>query len=417
MKKYKNLVIYFIIFLVFSIYYVVSLPSWGEFWSYSFVYYIAKGYIPYLDYNMIITPFYPLLLGLISKIIGSNFYIFIMLNSLISTLIVIEIKDKKEDYLLAIALLLLIKEPGYNLFLLLIYYLIVKYKDSKYLFGLFISLLFLTKQNIGIVFFLLMLILSKYKLKNIISFIIPIIVIGTYLIINKAFYSFIDQAFLGLLSFSKNNTHLLYFVLIIVIPILCHVAYLFFKEKNKELLFIGAFLGLSFPIFDLQHLLIACLPYFVYISTRSHNKLKFVIHAILLVTVICLINWRGVLPNKTNSFKYISISKELEERIINVNNIIKDNKDKKVFLITGLAPVYKIENNIKPTKYDLINIDNLGYNGAKKYINYVNDICSKEKCLFIYTDVNWQMDLEIQKYIVVNYKKTKEMKGVYIYEN
>ena len=416
MKKYKNLIIYFIIFLLICIYYLTALPSWGEFWSYSFVYYISKGYIPYLDYNMIITPLYPLLLGLIGRIIGSNFYVFIILNAIITTLIVKEVNDKKEDYLLAFLLLLLIKEPGYNLFLLFLYYLIIKYKDSKYLFGLLVSLLFLTKQNIGAVFFILMIILSKYKLKNLITFIIPILFISLYLIINKAFYSFIDEAFLGLLNFGKNNTHLLFIVLIIVIPILCHIIYMYIKKRNNELLFIGAFLLLSFPIFDLQHLLIACFPYFIYISTKG-PKLKYVIHFTLLVVAFLLINWKGVLPNRTNLFKYVSISKGLEERILNVNSIINDNKDKKIFLITGLAPIYKIENNIKPTRYDLINKDNLGYNGTKKYIKYINDTCNKEKCLFIYTDINWQMDLDIQKYVVANYTKIKETDGIYIYEN
>ena len=371
MKKYKNLITYFIIFVLLTIYYLLCLPSWGEFWSYSFVYYVAKGYIPYLDYNMIITPFYPLLLGFICKIIGSSYYMFIILNSIISTLIIKEVKDKKQDYLLAIILLLYIREPGYNLFLLLLYYLVIRYKDSKYLLGLFVSLLFLTKQNIGFIFFVLMIITSKYKLKNIISFIVPVIIISIYLLVNNALYSFIDQTFLGLLNFSKNNTHLVYFLITLVIPILGHIAYMYYKEKNKELLFVGAFVLLSFPIFDLQHLLIGLLPYFVYISAKGTSNIKYFIHVFLIVVVVFFINWKGVLPNRTSSFKYKSMPSFLEEKILNVNRIINDNKDKKIFLITGLAPIYKIENNLKPTKYDLINIDNLGYNGSQKYIRAV----------------------------------------------
>ncbi len=118
MKNYKNLLIYSLVFITFFAYYLYCTISWGEFWSYSFVYNIASGYIPYKDFNMIITPLYPLLLGLICKIIGSNFYIFIMLNSLISTFIIKQIKDRKEDILIAILMILVIREPGYNSFLL-----------------------------------------------------------------------------------------------------------------------------------------------------------------------------------------------------------------------------------------------------------------------------------------------------------
>ena len=42
---------------------------------------------------------------------------------------------------------------------------------------------------------------------------------------------------------------------------------------------------------------------------------------------------------------------------------------------------------------------------------------SLDKCLFIYTDVNRQMDMKIQKYIIETYINTKKSEGIYIYEN
>ena len=416
MKNYKNLLIYSLVFITFFAYYLYCTISWGEFWSYSFVYNIASGYIPYKDFNMIITPLYPLLLGLICKIIGSNFYIFIMLNSLISTFIIKQIKDRKEDILIAILMLLVIREPGYNIFLLLLYYLIVRYKDSKYLLGILLAIMFLTKQNIGIILFIVMLLSSKDKLNNSLFFCIPITIGIIYLLVTSSLSYFIDQTILGLFNFTENNLKIS-FLVIFSLLILIHISYMFKKSKDKELLYIAGFLGLAFPIFDVQHFLISILPYVCFILPKTKSLYKYIAHGSLLLLVVSLISFNGYIPNNTKTLKYLSISSYFENNVLSVDRDIKDNSNKNIYIISGLTPLYKIESNIEPTRYDLVNYDNLGYKGTEKYIKLLDNTCSKEKCHFIITSTHWQTDKKLLNYVYNNYELIKEMNGIYIYEN
>ena len=418
MKKFIKVLTFLLLVVTFFCYYSYSINNFGPYWSYSFCYNIAKGFIPYRDFNMIITPFYPVLLGLIMHIINNSFTFFLLLNSIISSLIVYEVYKKKEEVLLVILLLLFIAEPGYNLFLIYLYYLIIKYKDSKYMLGLLTGILFLTKQNIGFIFLLIMLYGSKDKIKNSISFLITITISFIYLFINSALSEFVSQSFLGLLNFGKNNL-LINISLPIILFILIFMIYKIIKNKfkNIELIYILGFILIAFPVFDFQHIGIALLPFLSYYASKYKHYNKYVFYVLLLVLDASYINYSGIVPNKTHTLKYAAIDKDLEAEIINVVKDINENKEKEIFLISGYAPIYKIENDMDPSIYDLLNKDNLGYKGTSKYLKYVEKTCMKKKCHFILSSSNWQIDSEIIKYIVNNYNFIKEKEGIYIYEN
>ena len=54
-------------------------------WNYGFSYAIGNGEIPYVDFNMILPPFYPMLMSL-GLIINQNIIVFYLENSLMITI-------------------------------------------------------------------------------------------------------------------------------------------------------------------------------------------------------------------------------------------------------------------------------------------------------------------------------------------
>ena len=58
-----------------------------EIWNYGFAYNIATGLIPYKDFNMVVTPLFPIMSALFMKILGINIVTFHIFNAIICTTI------------------------------------------------------------------------------------------------------------------------------------------------------------------------------------------------------------------------------------------------------------------------------------------------------------------------------------------
>jgi hypothetical protein len=73
-KKNKNQIIELIIICILTLLFTLICVclSNDEIWTYGFSYNIATGLIPYKDFNMIITPLFPLLGAIILNIFGKN---------------------------------------------------------------------------------------------------------------------------------------------------------------------------------------------------------------------------------------------------------------------------------------------------------------------------------------------------------
>ena len=127
MKKTLTLIVLFIFFLLFNL--IISPLNLDEIWSYGFSYNIANGLIPYKDFNMVITPFYSILMALFLKINNNNILFFHIINSLIPTSILyLTHKLIKEKVFILLPLLIFplnITFPNYNLFLLLLFILLI----------------------------------------------------------------------------------------------------------------------------------------------------------------------------------------------------------------------------------------------------------------------------------------------------
>lgn len=81
MKKYKkDILILIIIFIYVGILVSFSNADNDLIWNYGFSYNIASNLIVYKDFNMVITPLYPFICGLVMNLLGNNFFIFNLIN-------------------------------------------------------------------------------------------------------------------------------------------------------------------------------------------------------------------------------------------------------------------------------------------------------------------------------------------------
>ena len=81
MKKYKkDILILIIIFIYVGILVSFSNADNDLIWNYGFSYNIASNLIVYKDFNMVITPLYPFICGLVMNLLGNNFFIFNLTN-------------------------------------------------------------------------------------------------------------------------------------------------------------------------------------------------------------------------------------------------------------------------------------------------------------------------------------------------
>ena len=97
-KKNKKAIILFTFFYILIFIYNFYRPiDLDLMWNYGFSKNVSDGLIMYKDFNMVITPFYPALTGLLLKILGNNMIIFYIINSFYAllTLIVVYKLDKK----------------------------------------------------------------------------------------------------------------------------------------------------------------------------------------------------------------------------------------------------------------------------------------------------------------------------------
>ena len=132
----KNIKIYILFLIALIAISILSQIDLDGIWGYGFSYNIANGLIPYKDFNMVITPFYSILMALPMYIFGNNLLVFHIESTIIITLFLILVyKLIKEKVFIILPLLIIpvnITYPNYNFFLLF----------------LFILLIFLEKNNI-----------------------------------------------------------------------------------------------------------------------------------------------------------------------------------------------------------------------------------------------------------------------------
>ena len=373
--------------------------SYDELWNFSYAYNIANGYLPYSDYNMLITPFYPFIMGTLIKIFSNKYLIYLLINSIFASSIVYLSKEKKENYLLVLFMLLVVTPFTYNTFIILLYYLLVKYDDNDIISGLLIGIIFLTKQNIGILLFICMFFYSKNRFKRFIYFLIPNMIFAIYLFGTDTFFDFFNQTVLNLFEFTSNNNafnkelsilSILFVIVLIVIT----------RLKNRKDLYLLSIELLSFPMFDFYHVFTAWIPLFGLFFKKFNNKIILVFITVILL--VCTLSFNNY-PNNSKVFKYRNIYNFVNNiDVKRYKDYLSDKLDNNIIIVSSKGTYIKEELDIKPSKYDIPSYGNMGLNGTKDLINYIEEKCFTD-CIIIKDYDNWQLNKEVINYIEDNY--------------
>ena len=385
LKKNKKIILFFIFcyIMIFCFNFFKNIDL-DILWNYGFSKNVSDGLIMYKDFNMVITPLYPLLTGLLMKIFGTNMIIFYLINTFYALFILVIVYKLDKKIIFPFFIYFLFESaPGYNTLSILYVFLLIyleKNNKSDYLIGLIISLAFLTKSSIGIFLALPTLYYIKKPkkiLKRLVPFIITNLIVIGYLYLNNALYDYINYAFLGLLDFQggNGNTNI---ITIVVILIVIYLIREYLKTKDKELLYILAFQIMAYPLFNISHALIAFTPVVYYLLKKYPKLNNLIIKAaplfILIPIISLIINYSICKPTYDNNlFKYRYLQKEYRDDIDALENYFHGDYDNVYFFMME-AYLYKLTLDIPINEYDLTLKGNLGYNGEEEMINKIKNL-------------------------------------------
>lgn len=328
MDKEKNtqILFYVLIFIVIiSIILLRPINDLDELWNYNFARNIARGLIPYKDFNMIITPLLSIICGVILKLAYDQLIVMRILAAILCSAIIFTIynlflllKIKKEigvifsffiGYLFVDCFCIDYNFATLLIVLLMIYIEIKLYKkdnnfikvipSSELILGIFAGLTITLKQTSGLLICVALLgnkllfvknkdefkIYLKSFLYRLVGILIPIALILIYLISNNAFGDFISYTIKGISGFSNYISYksLIKIDIIGILAILVPITFIYewyvtiVKEKNKEkyiLLVYGlAIFVVAFPISNKIHFLIGATPTIILILYNLYNLL------------------------------------------------------------------------------------------------------------------------------------------------
>ena len=301
LKKYSKYVFLFcFFFLILSVFSFYN-HSYDSFWNYSFSYAIARGEVPYLDFNMVSTPFCSFFFSLF-LIFNHNYLCYLLGWALFLTFtfyLLFQLLGHR-CWVLLFALLFPFLHtiiPTYNLFCFCIFVFLLyleKEQKSDFVIGFVLGLGILTKHTIGIFFLLANIIYYRKRIlklfRRLIGCFIPCFIFLIYLIFTGSLSQFLDLCIFGLFDFSKNSSGLSIY-LFLSIALLIFLIYVVWK-KGKSLnayYTIGTF-SFVIPLFDMYHFLLffcCCLVFFL-LYVQLPIKLSYLFF--ILSIVLCAVN-------------------------------------------------------------------------------------------------------------------------------
>ena len=209
----KNVLKYIVLFILIVLFQIFLPLDLDEIWNYGFAHNIATGLIPYKDFNMVITPFYPFFTSLFLLIKSNILVMYIMQAILILfTYSLLEkiYSDKANIFLILLFLFFNCIYPSYNSFMIFLFIILIfleEYERNNYLIGIIIGLFILTKQSVGICILIsniiCLLIRKDYKkiLKRLIGIILPISIFIIFLLFSNSYKEFLNLCIHGLYDF------------------------------------------------------------------------------------------------------------------------------------------------------------------------------------------------------------------------
>ena len=424
-KRYKSLILIIFLFLLFLLFNLTLLPTnLDEIWNYGFSHNLYSGLIPYKDFNMVITPFYPFIMSLGFHIFGSSMLVFHIEHAIILIclcVLLFLLIDKKAWFIVALMLFPVnVSFPSYNIFLYFLLVLIIyleKEKKSDYLIGFLLGHCVLTKHSVG----LCLLLPSLYYIKDLkkvgrrfLGFIVPLFVFIIYLIITKSIIPFIDLCILGLFDFASENGKAfnIYFLLFIIM-IGITIYFIVKDRKNLVNYYVLAFYSIMIPLFDIYHFMVAFLAFLILILSKVKKDIikpgLFGISIILFATVLLMdsrFKSKIIYPNNIKHFEYRFIDYDSILFTNKVNDYIKKNSDREFVFLNSNGYYFRLINDMKISYIDLINAGNFGYNGSDKLLK---EIKKRKNSIFLVDKSELspikQSDKQALNYVIDNGKK------------
>lgn len=424
----------FIFFVVLSFNLLCSPLNLDEVWNYGFANNLYRGLVPYLDFNMVITPFYPFFMSLFFSFFGSSMLVFHVVNAIFVTGVFVLLEklyhDKMWLFLIFLFFPVNISSPNYSLFLLLLLIVIIYLEKNlvnensnkiHYLLGVLLGISVLTKQSVG--FFLLFpsfIFYFKNKKvlgKRLLGFLCPLILFLLYLFISHSFFEFINLCLLGLFDFTGNrkifNIYGLLFLIMVVITI-----YLIKKNSKEQTgYYVLCFYSIVIPILDLYHFSFALFSFLLLISLYIHKRyLHYEVFSISCVLLLGFLMMRfnqfdfKNYPNDLHHFEYRYIKSSSYRFTKEVVNYVLKHSDKNVMYVVPDAYYFKIILEEDCNYFDLINQGNLGYHGSQWLLKEVKKM---DNTLFIVDPDEYQsgnqIDQNLLQYLLENGKKIDQV--------
>lgn len=434
-NNYNKIIVGAFLFFVFLVWNLILYPvNLDEVWNYGFSHNIYSGLIPYKDFNMVITPFYPFFMSIGFYLFGSSMLVFHIEQAILSTFfcfILFSLLEKKAWLIIPIMLgPINVSFPSYNIFL---YYLLVlliyleKNNKSDCLIGIILGIAILTKHSVG----LCLLLPSLYYIKDfnrikkrILGVMIPIILFIIYLIVTGSFYSFLDLCIFGLFDFATGNGNKITIYLFLFIVMTIITIYFIFKDKrNLANYYVLAFYSIMIPLFDTYHFSVAFLAFLVMLLLRIKKEfIKSEVFGVftIIMAIFVMINFsfekKVIYPNHIKHFEYRFIDYDSITFSNEVNNYIKENKNKEFVFLNSNGYYFRIINDMEISYIDLINVGNWGYNGSDKLLK---EIKKKKDAIFLVDKSELspikQTDKVALKYILEHGKKIDSIRIYDIY--
>lgn len=438
--KTSSVIFYSLLFLLFLVWNLFLSPvCLDEIWNYGFSHNIYSGLIPYKDFNMVITPFYPMFMSLFFYIAGSSMLVMHIANAFmlvfLSWLLTKIINEKAWIVVFFLFYFMQVSFPGYNIFLFILFVLLCYLEETKsddYLIGFVLAITVLTKQSVGVCMLLPSLYYlrdRKKLLKRFVGFLGPCFLFLLYLLVTSSIKQFLDLCLFGLFDFASVNYagFNIYWVFFIIMA--CIIVFFIIRDKRNIINYYGlAFLSVVIPLFDRYHTIVAFYSFLVVVLSNLKFNFKWKINSRLLISGVLIgisiitgcklvkdINY----PNNINHFEYRRLDNDTIEFTKEINKFISENKDKQLIFLNSNGYYFRLINDMKISYLDLINDGNWGYNGSEKLFKSVTEL---ENAIYI-VDVNelnevYQTNKKIMNYVINNGKKIKSIRiyDIYIIE-
>lgn len=423
MRKVIKFSFIFFIILIFNL--LCSPLNLDEVWNYGFANNLYRGLVPYLDFNMVITPFYPFLMSLPFYIFGSSMIDFHVANAIILTGCFVLLEKMYHDKMWILFFFLFfpvnISAPNYSLFLLVIVVSLVYLEKNSvnakgdgvhYFIGILLGISVLTKQTVG-VFLLLPTIIFFWKdkkvlLKRILGFLLPIFVFVIYLLIRKNFLAFLNLCVFGLLDFTDNQKVFNIFGILLIIILAFTIYFIRKDKKNISNYYVLCFYSIVIPIIDLYHFFLAFFAFLLLVLSRIQKR-YLCYSAFSIVSILFL---GGLManfnqfdienyPNDLNHFEYRYIKPSSYRFTKQVLKYVSKHRNKNIMYVVPDAYYFKIIQDEDCNYFDLINQGNLGYHGSDWLLKQIKKM---DNTLFIVDSSEYnsgnQIDQQALKYLL-----------------